>query len=235
MMSGNSVLAASAAAALEQYVNSLNRPLEGTEQHYVVLPLYVRVRFGNWQAIVEATRPPGGTPYTDGVWHYARGMALVRAHSLERARSELVALQDLRRTALRDDVMVKNAHRLSTLLELCARLLQAELEAASGNAAAAIGHARSAVQIERALERDEPPVWAMPARHVLGALLLENGRVREAERVYRQDLAVYRANGWALAGLGASLARQGRTHAAEQTRARQKEAWSGDDIIGSRF
>ena len=40
------------------------------------------------------------------------------------------------------------------------------------------------------LPYDEPWGWMQPARHALGALLLEQGRVDEAEAVYRADLGL---------------------------------------------
>jgi hypothetical protein len=59
-----------------------------------------------------------------------------------------------------------------------------------------------------------------PARHALGALLLEQGRVAEAEAVYRADLGLdgtlprplqHPGNVWALHGLHECLVRLGRT------------------------
>ena len=46
------------------------------------------------------------------------------------------------------------------------------------------------------LPYDEPWGWIQPTRHALGALLLEQGQVAEAEAVYREDL-----------GLGGNLSR----------------------------
>ncbi|MGZ9002867.1 MAG: hypothetical protein ACXW20_03710 [Burkholderiales bacterium] len=111
------------------------------------------------------------------------------------------------------------------------------LEAAGGRTARAIGHARAAVKLESALQRDEPPVWAMPVRHLLGALLLEHGHAAAAERVHREDLAVYPHNGWSLAGLVKSLERQRKSSAASTARARFDGAWANADlaIAASRF
>ena len=38
----------------------------------------------------------------------------------------------------------------------------------------------------------------MPARHALGALMLEQGRFDEAEAVYRDDIALCKDNVWGL-------------------------------------
>jgi hypothetical protein len=59
---------------------------------------------------------------------------------------------------------------------------------------------RTAVARDDSLRYDEPWGWMQPVRHALGALLLEQGRIEEAEAVYRQDLVRHPENGWALHG-----------------------------------
>ena len=65
---------------------------------------------------------------------------------------------------------------------------------------------------------DEPWGWMQPARHALGALLMEQGHHDEAEAVYRADLGLdgtlsrawqHIDNVWALHGLYECLARRG--------------------------
>jgi hypothetical protein len=46
------------------------------------------------------------------------------------------------------------------------------------------------VALSDSLPYDEPWRWMQPARHALGALLLEQGRVEEAAQVYRADLGL---------------------------------------------
>ena len=239
IMSGNSAAALAAAAELMRYAGSIagGGSATGTQQHFLVLPLYTQVRFGRWQAILAAPRPAAATAYTDGVWHYARGMAYLRTGQPERAREEINSLNENLRSAARDTAALKNVIPLSRLLAIPTRLLQAESAAAAGHFAQAYEQARAAVRIESGLDADEPPAWPMPARHTLGALLLEAGRVAEAERVYRDDLKIHPENGWSLAGLAESLARQGRSSAAAEARARFERAWATADVVlgGSRF
>ncbi len=68
-----------------------------------------------------------------------------------------------------------------------------------------------------------------PVRHALGALLLEQGQVAEAEAVYRADLARHPGNGWALTGLAECLERGGHPAEAGQVRAQFAKAWRGAD------
>ena len=59
-----------------------------------------------------------------------------------------------------------------------------------GDHDAAFAHLRAAVALDDDLPYDEPWGWMQPTRHALGALLLEQGRVAEAEAVYRADLGL---------------------------------------------
>lgn len=61
------------------------------------------------------------------------------------------------------------------------------------------------------LNYDEPWGWMQPPRHALGALLLEQGHVVEAESVFRRDMdpefhgRCHPDNIWALTGLAKCL------------------------------
>jgi tetratricopeptide (TPR) repeat protein len=83
----------------------------------------------------------------------------------------------------------------------------------------------------------EPPPWYYPVRQSLGAVLLEAGRAKEAEAVYREDLKRYPENGWSLFGLAKSLRAQGRAADAVKVEHRFRRAWAQADVqpIASRF
>ena len=61
-------------------------------------------------------------------------------------------------------------------------------------------------------------------------MLLEANRAAEAERAYRDDLARYSENGWALFGLARALEAQGKTADAVEARKRSEAAWVRADI-----
>jgi tetratricopeptide (TPR) repeat protein len=239
LMAGNSGAAAAAAAELVAYAGSADGAgtAAGTRQHFRALPLYTLARFGRWEAILAAPRPTPSTPYTDGVWRYARGMAHLRTGQPQRAEEEREALRERRQATQTAKASLKNVIPLATLLAIAERLLQAELAAAGGDPAAAGAHARAAVALEDRLAADEPPAWHMPARQTLGALLLEADRPAMAEQAYREDLKINPENGWSLQGLADSIARQGRTAEAADVRARLERAWKHADVVlgGSRY
>ena len=69
-------------------------------------------------------------------------------------------------------------------------MLDGEIEYRRGHYDAAFAHLRRAVELDDNLLYDEPWAWMQPTRHALGALLLEQGHVEEAEAVYRADLGL---------------------------------------------
>ena len=89
---------------------------------------------------------------------------------------------------------------------------------------------REAVRRDDALNYDEPWGWMQPTRHALGALLLEQGRLAESERVYRADLKRHPNNPWSLHGLAESLSRQGKVPEAEAQRAAFRKATQRSDV-----
>jgi tetratricopeptide (TPR) repeat protein len=48
-----------------------------------------------------------------------------------------------------------------------------------------------------------------PVRHILGALLFEQGEIEEAEAVYRADIDLWKDNMWGLLGLKLCLEARG--------------------------
>ena len=104
------------------------------------------------------------------------------------------------------------------LLAVAEEMLNGELEYRRGNFEVAFAHLRRSVELDDALPYDEPWGWMQPTRHALGALLLEQGRVDEAEAVYRSDLGFdgklsracqHPENVWSLHGLHECLTRRG--------------------------
>jgi Flp pilus assembly protein TadD len=69
-----------------------------------------------------------------------------------------------------------------------------------------------------------------PTRHALGSLLLEQGRVAEAEPVFRADLKRHPNNPWALNGLAESLAKQGKQDESAKYRQQFKIAAQRADV-----
>lgn len=210
----------------------------GILQQYAVLPLFARVRFGKWRALLEDMLPPDGPEaYPRAIWHYARGTAYAKTGRLPEARAELARLDAKAADPALAKIKVKNINAAAALVRIAQLTLSADIAAAEGRTGEAVTLLTQAVAVEDGLAYDEPHLWLAPTRHALGAALLAAGRYDDAARVYREDLAHYPANGWSLAGLAEALRRGGRKDEAAQADAQARAAWRNADVglAGSRL
>ena len=125
------------------------------------------------------------------------------------------------------------------ILAIAAAMLHGEIEYRKGNDASAFASLRQAVELDDHLPYDEPWGWMQPARHALGALLLEQGRVEEAAQVYRADLGLDKTlsrasqhpeNVWSLHGYVECLHRLGQHAEATAMQARLDLAVARADV-----
>jgi len=195
---------------------------------FPVTPMLAYVRFGRWKEILTEPTPPAREPYAVGIWHYARGLAFIAQDRPDRAQLEL---DELRRVMAHDAfTSTLKDLPLLTNLQIASRIVAGELAARQGRPDESIRMVEEAVAIEDGLPYNEPPVWHQPPRQVLGALLLEAGRAQDAERIYREDLARFRENGWSLFGLMQSLDAQRRVDEAAEARRRFAKAWKRANV-----
>jgi len=237
--SGNSEKALMAAhhMAMNQDRKLMREPGYGTLQHYMTIPLYAMIKFGKWEAILQEAAPDSDLLYPNGVWHFSRGMAYTRTNQIHNAVQELAKLKAISADSSLMKVTIWDINTTFDLLQIATEMLSGELAAKQSDFAAAIKHLQRAVELEQNLIYDEPPPWYTPARHNLGAVLLEAGRAAEAQKVYEDDLQKYPENGWALFGLQQSLLAQNKPAEAEAAKKRLDQAWIGADVtlVASRF
>ena len=201
-----------------------------------VVPYFALTRFGKWDEMLREPEPPAFSPYSRGMWHYARGIAFVRKGELEKADQELVKTKAL----LTDKILEQTLFSPNTglaVLSIAPEVLGGEIEAARKNYDKAILHLERAVRLEDALVYTEPAEWHYPPRQALAAVLLQANRPAEAETVYWADLKHNRNNGWSLSGLIKALQAQGKKDDAALVEARFKKSWERADvaITDSRF
>jgi tetratricopeptide (TPR) repeat protein len=201
----------------------------GGNDYFLALPLFARVRFARWDEIDALTAAERGTPpsrvYPRAVAHWARGIAQARRGDPAAAAREHAALLALIDAPQLDDLSLKGVDDLRAFLQLAEAGLRGEIHAVRRQWPAALAALSEAVRREDALENEEPPPWALSTRVALARVQLAAGRAAQAERTLRDDLTRFPANGWALAGLADSLARQGRPREAEAIRAQLDAVW----------
>jgi tetratricopeptide (TPR) repeat protein len=204
----------------EELLRIPSPPMADFIEAYIPMKQHVLVRFGKWQEIIDQDLPEDRALYcsTTAMMLYAKAVAhsaLGNIAEAERAREAFLAAK----TTVPESRRVHN-NTVEDLLAIAEEMLNGELEYRRGNFDLAFAHLRKSVALDDALPYDEPWGWMQPARHALGALLLEQGRVEEAEAVYRSDLGLdgklsracqHLENVWSLHGLYECLTRRGET------------------------
>ncbi len=191
-------------------------------------PLLVMVRFGRWKELLVEPRPPAKYPTLTGLWLHARGMALASTGKTGEAQAMMRELRALATTLPPD--LIAGQNPASAMCRLGADAIEARVAERARKWKPALAAWQRAVVQEDGFAYNEPADWFYPMRHYLGAALLEAKKPKEAEAVYREDLRRNPNNGWALHGLSASLAAQGRKDEAAVARRKFQEAWKDADI-----
>ena len=226
--------------------------MAGKNQYFLSVPLEAYVRFGQWNDILTTPAPADELQELRMMWHYARGIAYTRKGMLEKAAGELAVMDTLSISFLKTEREKMEKESKSKILGkedsitlalyqdltiIASSVVKGELFAARGNYPVAIEALERAVIAEHDLPYGEPANWHQPVRQVLGAILLEAGQASKAEKIYREDLAWNRNNGWSLFGLYQSLKAQGKEAEAKATMAKFKKVWANADVVlkSSRF
>jgi len=93
----------------------------------------------------------------------------------------------------------------------------------------AIWNLEIAAEIEDTLRYTEPPYWAQPFRHTLGAVYMKSGDYDKAEQTYRKDLSIWKDNGWSLYGLSQALEAQGKSDESKDILKEFNRIWAKAD------
>jgi len=229
MMSGRS---AETLAAMKGLVDGIpddfRRNAPADVDAYFALPLEALMRFGRWDELLAVPDFAEDLPAARALRHAARGVAFAAKRDVPHALEEKGAFE-----AARSRVPAKTAMGLNsvvTLNELAGHLLAGEILYAQAKPDAAFAELRQAVAAEDTLRYDEPPDWIQPARHALGAALIQSRRFAEAEVVFREDLHRTPDNGWALFGLAQALRMQGKKAEADPVEKAFQRVWVKADL-----
>ena len=183
---------------------------------FMQIPMHVMIRFGQWDSILKEPKPSVDLPMSLSTWHYARTVAYAATNQVAKAEQELDAFKSSKAKVPETSVLFNNTSL--NILEVAHQMAAGEVEYRKGNYQTAFQHLRNAVKLDDDLNYDEPWGWMQPARHALGALLLEQKRFADAEKVYRADLERRPKNAWSLHGLTTCLEKQNRPQEAQKSR-----------------
>jgi tetratricopeptide (TPR) repeat protein len=206
-------------------------PMADFLESYVSMKTHVQIRFGRWRDIIAEPLPEDRNLYcyTTASLHYAKAVAHAALGEVSKAEAERAKFLETRAKVPHSRLLHNN--RCIDLLDVAEQMLDGELQYRKGNHDEAFAHLRRAIELEDALAYDEPWGWIQPVRHALGALMLEQGRVEEAEQGYREDLGlagdlpracIHPDNIWSLKGLDECLRRRGVGDTAEAKMIRQR-------------
>jgi tetratricopeptide (TPR) repeat protein len=169
--------------------------------------------------------------------HYAKGVAQAASLNVAAAEDERVRFKDA--FARVPETRYLFNIQCVDVLAIAAEMLDGEVEYRKGNFDEAFASLRRAVELDDNLPYEEPWGWMQPARHALGALLLEQGHVAEAAQIYRADLGLdntlsrpsrHPENVWSLHGYVECLHRLGQHAEAEAMESRLNLAKARADV-----
>jgi tetratricopeptide (TPR) repeat protein len=208
-----------AAAIPEDLLRVEVPPMADWLEGFVPMKMHALIRFGRWQDIIDAPLPGDPDLYrvTAAMMLYAKGVAYAATGRVREA-AEHRRLFTGAAARVPESRMVFN-NTCTDILRVASAMLDGELEYRQGNYDEAFARLRQAIELDDRLAYDEPWAWMQPARHAYGALLLEQGQVKEAEAVYRADLGLdhtlaracqHPGNVWSLHGYHECLTRLGK-------------------------
>ena len=192
-------------------------PMADFFEGYYGLKYHALIRFGKWEEILDMPAPndPDLFLVTTAIYRYARALAYAASGDVLSADTEQKLFKHALEKVPETRLMFNN--KCSDLLKIADSMLMGEIEYRKNNFETAFKYLTEAIDNEDSLPYDEPWGWMQPARHALGALLLEQGEIERAEAVYREDLgfdnSIIRArrhpnNVWSLHGLAECLKKQ---------------------------
>ena len=189
-------------------------------------PYFVAAHLADPRTTLDLADPGDTFPFVKAMWHYARGVAYARLAESDQAAAEAAAIEAI---AGRRDVTYPAdiAPAANDVIRIAGLVVRGRIAQSRGEWDDAVMRFQAAVEIQDALPYLEPPLWYYPVRQSLGAALMQAGKPKEAERVFRQSLKQVPGNGWALYGLLQTQKALGETQAATGTAERFKAVWVG--------
>lgn len=217
-------------------------PMADYFESYMAMGPHILIRFGKWEDAKALKLPDDQDLYRTltATVHYARALGHAATGNVAQAEAEELLFLTAKSRIPQTRLLHNN--KVVDLMEIATEMLRGEIEYRKENYDLAFHHLRKSVALDDTLPYDEPWGWMQPTRHALGALLLEQGHIAEAETVYREDLGltntlsratIHPDNVWSLKGLYDCLAAREDTHELPLIRQRLELAQARADHIAA--
>ncbi len=214
-------------------------PMADWLESFVPMKMHVLIRFGKWREIIAERLPANQALYcvTTAMIHYAKAVALAASGEVTGAEAEAKCFEAAVARVPPTRYLFNNT--CLDILAIASEMMKGEIAYRKGRHTQAFAHLRRSVELDDNLPYDEPWGWMQPTRHALGALLLEQGQIEEAEQVYRADLGLdgtipraclHPENLWSLHGLHECLMRRGNMSEARLVKLRLDLAAARADV-----
>lgn len=208
---------------------SMAAPMGSVVQYIYMTPVLVYVRFGKWNELLQMPEPGNGQVYSNLLYRFGRGMALVSQSRLAEAKYELEQMQQ----GMKDSSLAIPFSPFSSALEgaiVAENLLAGTIALKEKRMSDAVLAFVKAVTTEESMVYNEPRDWLLNPKHYLGNAFLVNGDGKKAEETFRKDLLNNNENGWALFGLYKALLQQKKNAEAAKMFVRSRKAFDKSDI-----
>ena len=194
-------------AAIDTSLLSLQPPLGSYIQYLYMTPVFLDIRFGKWDKLLNMPAPASHHVYATLLFHFGKGMAYAKSKEFAAAEKEKEQVRNL----MKDASLVIPVQPFSPPVEgaKCAYdLLAGFIYWGQNKMEDAIVHFQKATVTEANMTYNEPRDWLLSPKQYLGASLLAAGKWVEAQKIFEKDLRVNDENVWALYGLQLALAKQ---------------------------
>jgi tetratricopeptide (TPR) repeat protein len=226
-MAGDGATAIAAAQKLARIIPDERLSKAPGAQHIKASIYFAHAQFSAPETILGLPDPGSSAAYVAAMWHYARGIAMVRRGDLASAATEAGAIESLVHSpglAPLTDAGIP----AKEVLKLAREVVEGRIAQAKGDHATAIARFREAAAIQDALRYSEPPFWYYPVRQSLAAALLQAGKLDEALDEFQRALKRAPNNGWTYFGLAELYRARGDAKSAQEAEAQLAETWVGD-------
>ncbi|THY96003.1 TPR domain protein [Aureobasidium pullulans] len=223
MFAGQSKTALESVAGLEaslpaDLLRVPSPPMADWLEGFLSVRVHVLIRFGSWEELLALELPADDKLYcvTTAFIRYGRGIAFAATGQVQDARAEMIKFESALDNVPSSRMLFNN--RCIDILQVAKTMLVGEVEYRDCNFDLAFEHLERALELDDNLPYDEPWGWMQPTRHALGALLLEQGHIARAKKVFKADIGFddtlpralqHPNNVWSLHGYHESLVKLG--------------------------